>query len=121
MLCVCHTTPTLKLLCLHVFRQAGSPQREDCLALRWEIALSVFPKDTATRYSIGSRTKVLQPFRERYSNITIQFAAINGTISSIVVSHIDCNLNRQKQSECTSADKNWLNQSTLVLQTFEYE
>jgi len=23
MLCVCHTTPTQKLLCLHVFRQAG--------------------------------------------------------------------------------------------------
>jgi len=32
MLCVCHTTPTLKLFCLHVFRQAGSPQRVDCLA-----------------------------------------------------------------------------------------
>jgi len=23
MLCVCHTTPTQKLFCLHVFRQAG--------------------------------------------------------------------------------------------------
>jgi len=27
MLSVCHTTPTQKLLCLHVFRQAGPPQR----------------------------------------------------------------------------------------------
>jgi len=35
-----HTTPTQKLFCLHVFRQAG-PQRVDCLAPRWETALSV--------------------------------------------------------------------------------
>jgi len=26
MLCVCHTTPTQKLFCLHVFRQTGSPR-----------------------------------------------------------------------------------------------
>jgi len=39
MLCVCHTTPTQKLFCLHVFCQAGPPQRVDCLAPRWEIAL----------------------------------------------------------------------------------
>jgi len=58
MLCVCHTTPTQKLLCLHVFRQAGPPQRVDCLAPKWETALSIFPKGTATRYRIGSRTKV---------------------------------------------------------------
>jgi len=32
MLCVCHTTPKQKLFCLHVFRQAGSPQRVNCLA-----------------------------------------------------------------------------------------
>jgi len=29
MLCVCHTTPTQKLYCLHVFRQAEPPQRVD--------------------------------------------------------------------------------------------
>jgi len=62
MLCVCHTTPTQKLFYLYVFRQAGPPQRVDCLAQRWELGLSVFPKDTATRYRIVSRTKVLQPF-----------------------------------------------------------
>jgi len=44
------------------FRQAGTPQGVDWLAERWEIALSVFPKDTATRYRIGSRIKVSQPF-----------------------------------------------------------
>jgi len=27
MLCACHTTPTKKLFCLHVFHQAGPPQR----------------------------------------------------------------------------------------------
>jgi len=53
MLCVCHTTPTQTLFCLHVFRQAGPSQRVDCLAPKWETALSVFPKDTATRYRIG--------------------------------------------------------------------
>jgi len=56
MLCICHTTPTQKLFCLHVFRQIGPPQRVDCLAPKWETALSVFTKDTATRYRIGSRT-----------------------------------------------------------------
>jgi len=61
MLCACHTTPTQKLLYLHVFRQARPPQRVDYLAPKWETALSVFPKDTATRYRIGSRTKVSQP------------------------------------------------------------
>jgi len=54
--------PTLKLFCLHDFRQAGLSQRVDCLASRWEVALSVFLKDTAMRYRIGSRTKVLQLF-----------------------------------------------------------
>jgi len=48
MLCACHTIPTQKLLCLHVFRQAGRPQRVDCLAPKWETTLSVFPKDTAS-------------------------------------------------------------------------
>jgi len=62
MLCACHTTPTQKLLCLHAFCQAGPPQRVDYLAPKWKTALSVFPKDTATRYRIGSRTKVSQPF-----------------------------------------------------------
>jgi len=42
--------------------QNGSPPRVDCLAPRRKIAISVFPKDTATRYRIGSRTKVSQPF-----------------------------------------------------------
>jgi len=59
MLCVCHTTLTQKLFCLHVLRQAGPPQRVDCF---WERALRVFLNDTATRYHIGSRTKVSQPF-----------------------------------------------------------
>jgi len=45
MLCVCHTTPTQKLFCLHVFRQAGPQRRVDFMAPRWEIALNVFPKD----------------------------------------------------------------------------
>jgi len=42
------TTPTQKLHCLHVFRQAGPLQRVDCLAPKWETALSVFSKDTTT-------------------------------------------------------------------------
>jgi len=42
--------------------QAEPPQRVDSLALRWETALSVFPKDTATRYHIGIRTNVSQAF-----------------------------------------------------------
>jgi len=62
MLCVCHITSTQKLFCLHVFRQAGLTQRVDCLAQRWETAFSVFPKDIATRYRIGRRTKVSHPF-----------------------------------------------------------
>jgi len=32
MLCARHPTPTQKLFCLHVFRQAGPPQRVDFLA-----------------------------------------------------------------------------------------
>jgi len=51
-----------KLFCLYVFRQAGPPQRVNCLAPRWKTALSVFLKNTATRYRIGSRTKVSQTF-----------------------------------------------------------
>jgi len=35
-LCVCHTTPTQKLFRLRVFRQAGPPQRIDCLVPRRE-------------------------------------------------------------------------------------
>jgi len=62
MFCVCHTTPTQKLFCLHVFRQAGPPQQVDCLALRWKTALNDFPKDTAMCYGIRSQNKVLQPF-----------------------------------------------------------
>jgi len=62
MLCISHTTPTQKLLCLHVFQKVAPPQRVDCLAPTWETALSVFPKDTATCCRIGSQTKVLQPF-----------------------------------------------------------
>jgi len=34
----------------------------DCLAPKRETALRVYPKDTATRYRIGSRTKVSKPF-----------------------------------------------------------
>jgi len=41
---------------------AGPPQRADCLTLRWRIASSVFPRDTATHYRTESRSKVLQPF-----------------------------------------------------------
>jgi len=54
--------PTQKLFCLQVFHQAGPLQQVDYLAPRWETALSVFPKDTATCYHIRSRTEVLQPF-----------------------------------------------------------
>jgi len=55
------------MFCLHDFRQAGPPQRVDCLALRWETALSVFPKEAATRYCIEPgfatfRTKSNQGF-----------------------------------------------------------
>jgi len=50
------------LFCLYVFRQVGPPQRVDCLVPRWEKALSVFSKDTVTRYRIRSQTKVQQPF-----------------------------------------------------------
>jgi len=50
-----------KIFCLNAFRQAGPPRRVDCLAPK-KIALSVFPKDTATRYHIGSRTKASEPF-----------------------------------------------------------
>jgi len=59
-----YTTPTQKLFCLHVFHQAGPPQRVVCLASKWKIALSVFLKsqDIATRYHIGSRIKVSQPY-----------------------------------------------------------
>jgi len=35
---------------LHVFRQAGPPQQIDCLVTRWETALSVLLKNTATRH-----------------------------------------------------------------------
>jgi len=57
-----HFNTEALLFCLHVFRQAGPLQRLDYLAPRWETALSVFPKDTATRYCIESRTGFLQPF-----------------------------------------------------------
>jgi len=58
-------TEVVPFACLYVFRQAGPPQRVDYLAPRWVVALSalsVFPKDTATRFRIDSRTKVSQPF-----------------------------------------------------------
>jgi len=60
MLCLCHTTPAQKLLfaCLSS-GWATTPGRR-LLDPRWEIALNDFPKDTATRYSIESRIKVLQ-------------------------------------------------------------
>jgi len=62
-LCVCHTTPTQKLFCLHDFRQAGPPQQIDCLASKIRKPLSVFPKDTATRYRIGSKNQGFATFR----------------------------------------------------------
>jgi len=46
---VCHTTSPQKLFYLHVFHQAGPPQRVDCLTPRWKIALNVLLKDRATR------------------------------------------------------------------------
>jgi len=70
---VLHLNQTLYALCLsyyfsteavllHAFRQAELPQRINCLAPRWEIALSIISKNAATRYRIRSRTKVSQPF-----------------------------------------------------------
>jgi len=41
------------------FVRLGHHNEWNCLASRWKIALSVFPKDTATRNRIGSRTKQL--------------------------------------------------------------
>jgi len=37
------------------------PKDGNCLASRWELALSVFSKDPVMCYHIGSRTQVLQP------------------------------------------------------------
>jgi len=54
---------TQKLFSLHIFRLARPPQRVDCLTPRWETALSVFPKHTAMRYCIESRTKGFATFR----------------------------------------------------------
>jgi len=48
--------------CLSYHSEKGPPQRIDCLAPRWEKALSLFPKDTATNHLIGNQTKVSQPF-----------------------------------------------------------
>jgi len=53
-LCSVSVIPLQKLFCLHVFRQAGPPQLVDCLTSRWETALNVFLKDTATRNRIGN-------------------------------------------------------------------
>jgi len=47
---------------LFLFARFSPPRRVECLAPRREIALSVFAKNTATCYRIGSRTKVSQPF-----------------------------------------------------------
>jgi len=52
-------TETVLIACLS---QAEPPQRVNCLAPRWEIVLSVFPKDTATRYLIESKANVSKPF-----------------------------------------------------------
>jgi len=41
---------------------SGPPQWVDCLVPRWEVVLSVFCKDTATCYRIGSRIKVSKLF-----------------------------------------------------------
>jgi len=46
------------------------PQREDCLPPRWETALSVFPKNIAMRYRIGSRTIGRQTLDNRHANRT---------------------------------------------------
>jgi len=45
--------PTQKLFCLHVFRQAGPPQRVDRLAPRRETALSVFRKAQRRATALG--------------------------------------------------------------------
>jgi len=50
-------TPKKTLFCLYVFRHRHHNIGIDCLALRWEIALSVLPKDIATCYRIENRTK----------------------------------------------------------------
>jgi len=39
---LCSATPLQqKLFCLHIFRQAGLPQRVDCMALRWKIVEAI--------------------------------------------------------------------------------
>jgi len=80
MLYVCHTTPTQKLFCFHVFCQAEPPHRVDCLAPRWETALSVFPKDTATRYRITELVlnRRGQHFRRILPNMEYNTRAKNG-------------------------------------------
>jgi len=56
-------TEAVLFVCLSQFHQDGPPQQADCLAPRWETALSVFPKDIAMRYRIGIQIEVLPPFR----------------------------------------------------------
>jgi len=61
-----------KLFCLHVFRQAGPPLRQDCLAPRWETALSVFPKDTASFqvFPIDNSLSKSAEYRRKMNNIS---------------------------------------------------
>jgi len=50
----CHTTPTQKLFLFACLSSGwvATTGRVDCLNPRWEIALSVFSNDTATRYQL---------------------------------------------------------------------
>jgi len=59
MLCVCHITPTQNG---HVCSLSSGWATTTDRLLGHKIALGVFLQDTVTRYCIGSRAKVSQPF-----------------------------------------------------------
>jgi len=62
MLCVCHTTPTQKLPLFACLSSGWATTAGKLLGPKVGNSNNVFPKDTATRYRIGSRAKVSQPF-----------------------------------------------------------
>jgi len=62
LLCVCYTTPTQKLFCLHVFRQAGPSQRIDCWASR--------------SFSRTQRRATTSGFQSRFRNLWITSPAL---------------------------------------------
>jgi len=72
-----------KLFCLHVFRQAGPPQRVDCLAPRWETALCVFPTQRrATASGVEPKFRNLSITSPELYQL-LSHAAIQGEMGSI--------------------------------------